>query len=349
MLVVHISLVAVEHAGRGGWRAPAHMMDEPRTSDRSSAASSTDWDGLSTFLGDSDEEERIDGPSMRSLEPHDAHIAVLDHLTHDEFAARFRHQRPCLLRGFANGWPALSQWSDATHLRSLLPDETVTVLRASDGRRFLKRDCTQERWSFAQVADVLFAATPPAERIYARAPLRGGLRAGVCLRWLAELVNGSDSDPAGGDGAGWRPDEFKESNCAVWLGSAGCVTPLHYDLCHGFLVGVRGTKHITYYPPEDYRALYPRPEQPELAQVDLDLWRQGQGAEATEAGRAERAAHPRFADATAWHAVLAPGDVLYTPPFHWHHVETAADEAAVSVLVPFDPRADEPVHACHFR
>jgi len=86
------------------------------------------------------------------------------------------------------------------------------------------------------------------------------------------------------------------------------------------------------------------------------LWRQGgEGAEGTAAGRAERAArassakaHPCFAEATAWHATLSPGDVLYTPPYYWHHVETA-DEAALSVLVPFDPSAEEPVHACHFR
>ena len=40
---------------------------------------------------------------------------------------------------------------------------------------------------------------------------------------------------------------FKLSNCGVWLGSAGNVTPLHYDLCHGFLIGVLGTKVVTYY------------------------------------------------------------------------------------------------------
>ncbi|EOD40970.1 hypothetical protein EMIHUDRAFT_250946 [Emiliania huxleyi CCMP1516] len=187
-----------------------------------------------------------------------------------EFAAKFRHKRPVLLRGFANDWPAVSAWLDVEHLRGLLPGKSVTVLRAG---------------------------------------------------------------------------EFKEANCGVWLGS--------------FLIGVRGTKRVTYFAPGDFRALYPRANQPELSQG-------GEGAEGTAAGRAERAARASSAEATArsknaemqgsrtvwataWHATLSPGDALYTPPYYWHHVETAADEAALSVLVPFDPSAEEPVHACHFR
>jgi hypothetical protein len=212
----------------------------------------------------------------------------------------------------------------------------VMVLHAHDGRHFLKRDCTQEKSAFPEVVDMLFAphAAPPLRRLYARAPLVSELRADVSLAGLAELVGGEQ----GAHG-------FRDASCGVWLGSAGCVTPLHYDLCHGFLIGVLGNKSVTYYGPEDYCSLYARTEQPELSTVNLDAWRFG---EATVEGRAERIAHPRFGEATAWHAELRPGDVLYTPPYWWHHVETGA-ESALSVLVPFDPLPEEPVHACHFR
>lgn len=116
---------------------------------------------------------------------------------------------------------------------------------------------------------------------YARAPLRAGLRAEVDLQGLAHLagcveqVSGcggagaaavedarpsaaSDADSgsttsgnAGGGGAALR-----DANCGVWLGSAGNITPLHYDLCHGFLVQVIGTKTVTYFEPDDFRRLY---------------------------------------------------------------------------------------------
>ena len=68
-------------------------------------------------------------------------------------------------------------------------------------------------------------------------------------------------------------------------------------------VCVRWVKEVTYFAPGDYGALYARPEQPELSTVDLEAWRQG---DATAAGRAERARHPRFAEATAWRATPSP-------------------------------------------
>ena len=318
---------------------------------------------LCDFLCEGSDEETgsVSSGQWPDRPAHEAQIEVCEELTHAEFNESFRHQKPVLLRGFASCWPALSRWQDPAHLRSMLPEDMVLVLRAKDNRRFLKRDCTHEKWAWSAVADELFSdelqSQPPdrvaaaaasasdgspaqpetegARRMYARAPLHGALRAEVALEGLEALVGGAPG-----------AHRFREQNCGAWLGSAGCVTPLHYDLCHGFLVGVRGTKRITYYCPDDYRSLYARTEQPELSTVDLDAWRQG---EATEAGQNERRAHPRFAEATAWHAELRPGDVLYTPPYWWHHVETTAEAAALSVLVPFDPRPEERVHACHFR
>ena len=101
----------------------------------------------------------------------------------------------------------------------------------------------------------------------------------------------------------------------------------------------------------------PLPTNPLIVQSDRTLMLHTVRAKVDAAGRPERdedgnpltEEHPLFAEATAWHAELRPGDVLYTPPYWWHHVETTAEAAALSVLVPFDPRPEEQVHACHFR
>jgi len=67
------------------------------------------------------------------------------------------------------------------------------------------------------------------------------------------------------------------------------------------------------------------------------------------AGVAEQKKFSGFAKATCvWSIEVHPGDVIYTPPFFWHHVETLGDEPALSVLLPFDPTSDEQPHACHF-
>ena len=367
---------------------------------------------------DGREEEAVADVSEPQPQPQQQQIERRSCLSHAEFAQRYRHRRPVILAGIANEWPALSKWQDSAHLRTLHTAD-VLVLRSKDGRVFLKRDCehfdgpfdrvaTEERrrspfiafhhfpspsslsialWlPLSQVSDMLFmppaqrprSMPPPRERLYARAPLNGGLRAEVTLDALEELVGGA---------AGAHT--FNEHKCGVWLGSGGCVTPLHYDMCHGFLAGVRGVKHFTYFAPEDFRRLYPRPEQSETSSAlkmdlgfaahlsrtidasrrqreasaapaaeaeadaecgaDPDAERRAEEGPEVAASRARQFAHQRLAEATAWHATVLPGDVLYTPPYWWHHVETSADEAALSVLVPWDPTADEPAPACHVK
>lgn len=278
-------------------------------------------------------------------------------LTHHEFEERYRHKRPVILAGLASDWTALSRWMDAAHLCTLLEDE-VLVLRSRDGRQFLKRDCEQFDGPFPRVAEMLFQPATgrrPGQRLYARAPLKDGLRDEVCLRSLEELVGGAVGAHA-----------FQDAKCGVWLGSAGCITPLHYDLCHGFLAGVLGTKHFTYFSPEDFRSLYPRAAEPYTLEAGLryatelsqhvDAWQHREWAEARQEARPAEspeacgeAAEQRIrAESSAWHATVLPGDVLYTPPYWWHHVVTSESEgAALSVLVPFDPTPEEPLHNCH--
>ena len=107
---------------------------------------------------------------------------------------------------------------------------TVTVLHSANRARFLKRDCRQSRAPFGAVAEALFSADagegsmdlwPQLRELpfYARAPLETGLLS-ECqggLRAIETMLG----EPA------------KADNCGVWLGSAGNITPFHYDLCHG--------------------------------------------------------------------------------------------------------------------
>ena len=264
------------------------------------------------------------------------HVDVRDDLSYLEFTERYRHKRPVLIRGMATPWLATSRWQDVTHLRTLL-EKDVLVLRSPDGHTFLKRECKLFDGPFGCVAGTLFDQSRPArpsDRLYARAPLEGGLRAEVSLEGLEALVGGA---------AGAH--RFKAEKCGVWLGSAGCVTPLHFDLWHGFLAGILGTKLFTYLAPEDFRSLYPRPEQPEISKISISLQLDLDAAARLATQLTAGEAGPE-AEMLAWHALVRPGDVLYTPPYWWHHVETGADEPALSVLVPFDPTADEALHSC---
>ena len=94
------------------------------------------------------------------------------------------------------------------------------------------------------------------------------------------------------------------------------------------------------------RAPDSRPDRPELSRVDYEALNEGS---ASVAGLEEARRHPRFLSATRLVVEVCEGDVLYTPPYWWHHVETKVDAPAVSVLVPFDPEPHEPTHPCHMR
>ena len=187
------------------------------------------------------------------------HVERRTGLTHREFVERYQHKRPVILSDLTTDWAALARWGDVQHLSSL-HDKDVLVLRSPDRRHFLKRTCAHYWGPFGNVAERLFTpgGLPEGERLYARAKLEDGLRQEVVLEPLEALV-GAHS--------------FNIAKCGVWLGSAGCVTPLHYDLCHGFLVGVLGTKHFTYYSPEAFRGIFPRDESHgmELGEVGASL------------------------------------------------------------------------------
>ena len=176
----------------------------PERSERSSSISSADWDGLSAILGGESEADEAEAEAVAADEVvvekqegekllggasgrRGAQVEVRHHLSHREFAAHFRHKRPVLLRGFANDWPAVSAWLDVEHLRGLLPGKSVTVLRAGDGRRFLKRDCTQEQWPFSQVGALqnLGESRRTSANVCESPP---GRRPALCRRGLLEGV-----------------------------------------------------------------------------------------------------------------------------------------------------------------
>jgi tRNA wybutosine-synthesizing protein 5 len=105
----------------------------------------------------------------------------------------------------------------------------------------------------------------------------------------------------------------------LWIGGAGCLTPLHYDRIHNFLIQVVGRKELTLFPPSDTKYLYPSQKEggTHISEIDLD--------------NPDLNQFPLFSSAQPpINVLLEPGDMLFIPPGWWHQVRSLDMSVSVS-------------------
>ncbi len=98
-----------------------------------------------------------------------------------------------------------------------------------------------------------------------------------------------------------------------WMASGGAVSRLHYDAAHNLFLQLRGRKRFLLIGPEvavsGRLPLFPSAHPCHRASpVDLTQFLLSQA--------------PQMANVSVQEALLEEGDMLYIPPFWFHHVET---------------------------
>lgn len=112
----------------------------------------------------------------------------------------------------------------------------------------------------------------------------------------------------------------------IFIGPQGSLSKLHYDFwhTHAYFAQIRGRKHCTLFSPEDTEFLYDGrvdPERPDFERFGL------------------------FDKATAYEAVLEPGEVLFVPRRWWHSV--VALEKSITVSHSFFNHVNFGEHVTH--
>ena len=211
------------------------------------------------------------------------------HALRKRFRDAFRATRPCVARVVARRWTTSSRLGvdGARGVFADADEPPCVVLRAKDedSSTFLGRGglCDREDGVLARDAFALVAARAAAtrgrgrgapsapRRCYFRAPLTERIRADVDFSAAAAVFGGGDVDADDDDADDDDDDEaenarnaptnpppppFRESTSSVWVSNHGCVTPTHFDLCHGLLTQLEGAKRALLVAPEHARSLY---------------------------------------------------------------------------------------------
>jgi hypothetical protein len=221
-----------------------------------------------------------------------------------EFAERYvRDERPVIVRGGVGDWPPSYKW-------------TPEYLKANYGTRRLKigistngdyRDYAERlkvgvepEVAFANAIDSIFAPTNPDWKCRVHQ---------VSLDTWAALDEDSPPIP-------YVLRKVIAKN--LWMGSAGNVTKIHYDMEDNINVQLRGRKEIILYPSTQFKELYPR-----------SAWDYRSNFSRVEIAKPDLSRYPRFSRATPWRAVLEPGDFIYIPIYWWHQFHTL--ESSINV------------------
>jgi lysine-specific demethylase 8 len=226
-------------------------------------------------------------------------IDAPESMTPEEFEeSYYLKNRPCVIRGGALEWPARKKWNPE-YLTGLYGSKMVDITMSS-GSSFKysvsKAGKGMLRTSFQEAIKLVktdFAST--------------GIRYYLMQKTIAgdfpELLQDIE-DPR------WvkKPGIIGARN--LWIGAAGNVSNLHYDLSNNFLVQVEGRKRFILFSPEDYEYVYPaeKTARPNLSQLDPE--------------NPDNERFPLFKLARPITFILDPGDVIYMPPFWWHQVHS---------------------------
>ena len=126
----------------------------------------------------------------------------------------------------------------------------------------------------------------------------------------------------------------------AWFGTAGAVTPLHYDTQHNVYAQLHGEKTFRLFSPATLeRSLYMHPRTHPLSHfsrvpdpTDVDSTAQAEAFPAFSEGSFSAAA-PVPLWTLEWHFSLRAGDALYIPPFWGHHATCERQCVAANVWV----------------
>jgi hypothetical protein len=188
----------------------------------------------------------------------------IEELDYNTFHSSFRAKCPVIIRKCCSDW-TLAKISSCEAFHEVLcrdgNEDAVRVLVAADNSNFLRHElCDETQVSLKDLVRSQFSPPEPdtyasTTKMYCRlySDVYPSIGSTCNFDYLASLAFPAVSSASCGYETG---SNFKPSNIGLWMSSAKCITPLHFDICHGLLNQINGKKRFVLASPEDTPYLY---------------------------------------------------------------------------------------------
>jgi hypothetical protein len=225
-----------------------------------------------------------------------------------EFDASVVGSEPIHVPGGVADWPACGGWT-TDYLARAVGDVRVTVKVSRSGDFGYRPD--------GEVLDGDDQSEMTDRRLSDALTLIEGSAAGGPKYYVAQqMMDGALS--ALGDDLRF-PSVAGSFPVALWCGSAGTASQLHFDRGPNLFAQISGEKHFTLFDPADSPYLYQYSgdcRMSHLSEVNV--------------GRPDPVRHPLVSHAVARTVTVRAGDLLYIPPYWWHYVRSTSVALSVN-------------------
>jgi len=209
--------------------------------------------------------------------------------------------RPVIITGMMDDWPALSRWHFG-YLRERFGEREVEVQfgRNQDANYEVNQPKHKRNMRFADYVD-LVQNSDQTNDFYMTANNSGRNKEALAELWddVVQLPSYLDGKPGNG---------------FFWFGPRGTRTPFHHDLTNNFMAQVMGRKRIRLVPAVELGQIY----------NDLHCYTPVDGADI------DYQRFPLMRDAQVLDVELAPGEILFLPVGCWHYVEGLSPSITMS-------------------
>ncbi|VDK78325.1 unnamed protein product [Onchocerca ochengi] len=234
--------------------------------------------------------------------PNSIYVDVFELPSFEEMLKIIEIQKPVVIRGLVNQWPAFTKWN-FSYFNEIIGHRTVPI---EIGSSYASSDWKQTLMTFHEFIEKFI------ESENSDGP--GYLAQHRLFDQIPELLN----DIIIPDYCAFGEDGIDNVDMNIWIGPSETVSPLHFDPKSNIFCQVVGRKFLRIVSAAETENVYPRKDGvlTNTSQVD--------------ARYPDIAKFPLFREAHVFDCILYPGECLFIPAGFWHYVLALDPSISVS-------------------